>query len=854
MAGPCSLIAATLISMNRERAIVLVLFFFSGATGLVYEVVWTRQLGLLFGVSIFATSAVLAAFMGGLGLGSFLYGRLVSARARPVRVYALLELGIGLSALVVGPVLANLAPLYVTLARALEDHFLLFNLSRALLAIAVLLVPTTLMGATVPAIAGYLIKQRDRVGWNTGLLYAANTFGAFVGCISAGFALVPTLGLSTTVYTAAAVNLTIAAVILVGGIASHVAMDTNAIVADTATTSDRIGRDARIAIGVFALSGLAALGFEVIWTRAMVIHVHNTNYAFAVMLGTFLAGLALGDVLLVRFYDRIRRPLVWLGGSQLLVALSVVLTSLIYASLRTLSLGLVDQPSTFGSAILLVSLRAGLVLLPSTLILGITFPLVARIVCSDLRHVSRSLGRAYAANTWGAVAGSLITAFVLIPTVGVRGSLALLSGLSAVLGGVCLVASASTPRSRGLWAAASLAVALVPAFAIPKTLLTDAYASDQWKLIHYREGVTDSTGVYEHVASKERFLTYGDLRGTSGTFTASLGKREGHLTHLLHPNPTRSLQIGFGVGNTLSAVALHPEVEQLDCAELSPHVRETAPFFWTNDAVIDDPKVRMIIDDGRNFLLRTQERYQVIGLDPPEIFTADVVNLYTREFYELAYDALTDDGLVLNWIPTYTMGELELRMLVRSVLDVFPETSLWLQGPMVENGNPLSNMLLIVGSKRPLRIDLENLTRRMHRSPVRESLEAIETARPEELLGLYLGGSKRLRKWVEDVPAVVDDHTRVDFSSPMLPQAGFGFGMLRVFEPIHLLAATHVKHNLDMAILFQSLREPIESILADGPGRDAIVKGVADQRRRYDREVLRLKSEYQVFGLGRAAR
>ena len=835
--------------MRHERVLVLVLFFMSGATGLVYEVVWTRQLGLLFGVSIFATSAVLAAFMGGLGLGSFFFSRLVSARANPVRVYALLELGIGLTALVVGPILANAQPLYVMLARALEDHFILFNLSRALMAIVVLLVPTTLMGATVPAIAGFLIKRQDRIGWNTGLLYAANTFGAFVGCVTAGFALVPTLGLSTTVYTAVAVNLGIAAVILIGGVGSREEATTTPAdlpsqapgqgTVRTDPEPSPVSRDAKLAIGVFALSGFAALGYEVIWTRAMIVHVHNTNYAFTVMLGTFLVGLALGDVLLIRFYDRIQRPLVWLGGSQLLVALSVVLTSIIYASLRTLSLDVVDQPTGFGSAILLVALRAGLVLLPSTLILGISFPLVARIVCNDLGGVSRSLGRAYAANTWGAVLGSLATAFLLIPIFGVRGSLALLSGLSAVLGGVCLVATASTPRRRVGWGAASFAVALIPGFAIPTTLLTDAYTTEQWKLIYYREGVTDSTGVYEHVRSKARFLTYGDLRGISGTFTASLGKREGHLAHLLHPNPTHSLQIGFGVGNTLSAVALHPEVEQLDCVELSPHVRETAPFFWTNDGVIDDPKVRLVIDDGRNFLMRTEQRYEVIGLDPPEIFTADIVNLYTREFYELAYDALTDDGLVLNWIPTYTMGERELRMLVRSMLEVFPETSLWLQGSIVETGKPLSNMLLIIGSKQPLRIDVDHLARRMRASPVRESLEEIETARPEELLGLYLGGPSRLWPWVEDVPPAIDDHTRVDFSSPKLRQAGYGFGMLRVFEPFDKLAPSHRNHSLEMAMLYQDLREPIESILADGPGRDAVVKGVAVQRRRYDREVER---------------
>jgi len=207
--------------MRGARALVLVLFFLSGASGLVYEIAWTRQLGLLFGVSVFATSAVLAAFMGGLGLGSFLFGRLIPTRSNPLRAYAWLEAGIAVSALAVGPALAAAEPLYVALARMLEGNYLLFSLARALLAILVLLVPTTLMGGTVPAIAGVLVNRRDEVGWSTGLLYAANTSGAFVGCIAAGFALVHWLGLSAAVRVAVVVNLGISAVILLGGVGSR---------------------------------------------------------------------------------------------------------------------------------------------------------------------------------------------------------------------------------------------------------------------------------------------------------------------------------------------------------------------------------------------------------------------------------------------------------------------------------------------------------------------------------------------------------------------------------------------------------------------------------------------------------
>ena len=820
--------------MKGSRSLVLLMFFLSGATGLIFEVIWTRQLSLTLGVSVFAASAVLAAYMAGLALGSFLFGGIVDRSRNPVRIYALLEAGIGLCALAVKPALTLIEPFYVAIAPLLEDHFLLLNLTRALLAGLVVLVPATLMGGTVPAMARFLTRNREHIGWNAGLLYGVNTAGGVAGCVIAGFVLIPAAGLSAATWGTASVNLTIAAVILL-----TVARLPSSEVASPRSVGEVGGPNrrphARIAMFVFALSGFAALGLEVIWSRTLVVHLHNTTYAFTVMLAVFLAGLALGNALLMRFYDRITRPLAWLGVIQVLIGISVVVAAASYGSLRGVSLGLldVDVIGSFGGALALMSLRAALVLLPTTLLLGMTFPLVVRVVCEDLDSLSRDLGGAYAANTCGAILGSLAAAFLLIPLLGVSGALAALAGLSALLGFTCFAALSRPGLSRWGFGAAAVLVAIVPSWLISPSLLFDAFKADSWKLVHYQEGMTDTSGVYEHVTTGERFVTYGDQRGTAGTFTASVGKREGHLAHLLHPSPTRSLQIGFGVGNTLAAAALHPEVEQLDCIELSPHVRETAEYFWTNEEVLDQSKVRLIIDDGRNYLLRTRLKYDVIALDPPEIFTADVVNLYTVEFYRLVSDALTEDGLVLNWLPTYTLGELETQMLVRAVLEVFPHVSLWHQGAAIEMGNEATNMLLVIGSKKPLSIDLSRLEDRMGRSPVRESLESIKTATPGALFGHFLAGTEGLERWTRDVPAVTDDRTVVDFSTPKLEQAGFGFGVLRVFENLSVLGPSQKSHRLEMFKLFQSLREPIEPLLA-GPAPADLLDSVAEERARFD--------------------
>jgi hypothetical protein len=415
--------------------------------------------------------------------------------------------------------------------------------------------------------------------------------------------------------------------------------------------------------------------------------------------------------------------------------------------------------------------RAGLVLLPAAFLFGTTFPLVARVMLVDVERVGRHLAAAYTANTLGAVLGAVVGGFVLIPWIGLRGTLVALSALNVVAGAACWWTATRGAQRRGLLGLAAVLLVL-PSLLVPRTIFFDALQGTRAKLIHYREGATDTTGVWEY-PDGTRIVTYGDLRGTAGTQTDPLNRVQGHLAHLLHPAPRRSLQICFGVGNTLSAAALHPEVERLDCVELSPHVRETAAFFWTNQNVLDDPKVRLVIDDGRNYLLRTRARYDVITLEPPDIFTAGVVNLYTEEFYRLAANALTDDGILCQWLPVGEMEDVEMRMLVRAFQEVFPETSMWREGPTP------APPLLLVGSKRPLRVDPAALATRMRNPAVAADLTRIGMGTPEALAALYLGGPAETRRWVGDAPSVTDDRTVVDFTNPRSPYSGFGFGYFR---------------------------------------------------------------------------
>ncbi|HEX5066209.1 MAG TPA: fused MFS/spermidine synthase, partial [Myxococcota bacterium] len=793
-----------------QRIAVLALFFLSGVCGLVYEVVWARELTRVLGVTVHATATVLAAYMAGLALGSFAFGRRIDRARNPVRVYAWLELAIGICGLSIPFAFALARALFASVGDAFGERFVLLSAFRSGIALCVLLVPTFLMGGTVPAIARYLVERRESVGWNVGLLYALNTLGGAAGVVATGFVLVPYLGLGATTALAAAGNFAIAAVLLLARVGEGES-------ARTAQPSEpapaAFARNARLAGVVFAASGFAALAYEVVWTRVLVVHVHNSSYAFSTMLAVFLAGLVLGDLLMLRFVDRLARPLGWLGGVQVALGISVVVAAAVYAPLGALgriATGAAGLDS-WRASVAEMFFQAALVMLPFTALLGTTFALVARVVCGDVRTAGRALANVYAANTCGAIVGALASAFVLIPWLGLRGTLLFLSALNVLLGAACWLTEARRPELRLALAAVVLAALVLPHLAIPQHLFQGAFGDASRKLIFYREGASDTTGIWEAVPSGHRVVFYGDQRGTAGTNTNSLNRTQGHLAHLLHPRPTASLQIGFGVGNTLGAASLHPEVQRLDCVELSPHVRETAPFFWTNGGVLDDPKVRLVVEDGRNYLLRTRERYQVITLEPPNVYTAGVVDLYTREFYALASAALTDDGLLSQWIAAVDHEDEDVRSMVRAVAEVFPEVTVWDMGPLDEFGiDAPTGFLLVIAAKQPLRIDPRELARRMDAEPVRADLQKIGFARPARLLSLFVAGNAGVRAWTEGATPVTDDFTRVDYASARSVYSGFGRGFAALGGA---QARAWLGRLAGVGRLEQRLRQPIEPLL-----------------------------------------
>jgi len=761
--------------MRLRTLALLLIFFLSGGAGLVYEVLWTRQLSLIFGVTTYAVSAVLATFMGGLALGSYLMGGAADRVRRPLLLYAALELGIGLYALLVPALLAALRPVHVAIAH-LDLSYTEFSLLRALLAAAVLLIPTALMGGTFPLLVRHWVRERSDLARGAGTLYFVNTFGALFGCALCGFVLIEHLGLTGTNRLAALTNVLLAtAAALLATRMSRLPHTPDAQHDDVATDGAGLtSTTEQLILFCAGLSGFVSLAAEVLWSRALLRYLYNSTYAFTTMLATFLLGIALGSVLFTVFLSRSRRPLMVFAGLQVGVGLGFVLSMSLFAQLPDLSRWMfgTDIVSSFENSLGTMLLRAALILLPPVIFLGALFPLATTLYATGRQRVGNAIGHVYAINTLGAILGSLGCAFVMIPVLGMGGTHRVLVVVSLAGAGMVATTAASTPVLRVVFAGISvLGVALTLA-AAPRDVFRRTFLPNKdQKLVFYKEGATDSVGVQEGFG--QRTIVYEDQRGTASTTSYGVNFFLGHLPMLLHPGtPRKVLHICFGVGNSLSAVAAHQELERVDNVELSPHVLEAGPMFWTNDDVLRSPKVHTIIDDGRNYLMTTAETYDVILLEPPETFTAGVINLYTTEFYRDALARLAPDGVMMQWIPTANAPLNDERRLFRAFSDVFAHSTMWWQ---LDGG-----CALLIGTREPLRLDYQKLKAHMAEPRVRQDMQLSQVRDVDHLLSFFRMDEAAFADFVRDASPTTDDRTVLDFSMPRYGGSGFGLGQFNI--------------------------------------------------------------------------
>ncbi|MFN2375614.1 MAG: spermidine synthase, partial [Candidatus Binatia bacterium] len=426
-----------------------------------------------------------------------------------------------------------------------------------------------------------------------------------------------------------------------------------------------------------------------------------------------------------------------------------------------------DVITSFTTSVASMLLKATIILLPPVIFLGAIFPMAAVLYSTGRRDLGASIGRIYAANTLGAIVGSLGCAFVLIPWLGMWQTQKLLVALSLLGASATAVAAVSGTTARASVAAAGLVSVVVALALAPPDVFRATFLQKGMNMDFYEEGATDTVAVQS--AWGQRTIVYEDQRGTASTGTYGVNFFLGHLPMLLHPGePKRVLHICFGVGNSLSAVAAHEELERVDNVELSPHALSAGPLFWSNDNVLEHPKVRTIIDDGRNYLMTTSETYDVILLEPPETFTAGVINLYTTEFYRDALARLAPGGIMMQWVPTAN-GPIESeKELFRAFSDVFPHSTMWWQ---LDAG-----CALLVGTREPLTIDYQKLRRHLEEPRVRQDMALSRVRDVNHLLSFFVFDEKAFAEFVKDARPTRDDHTVLDFTMPRYAGSGFGLG------------------------------------------------------------------------------
>ena len=771
---------------SRFQATVLVLFFLSGATGLVYEVVWHRMLVLVFGSTAFATATILASFMSGLALGSFCFGRLADRYRDPLKVYAYLEAGIGVFALLFPVILSGVTAAYVGIYQQFDATFYLFSLLRFILSFLILVIPSFLMGGTLPVLSKLFIREFGRLGAGIGSLYGTNTLGAVVGTFSAGFFFIILFGAKETTYIAAAVNILIAAAAFFWSRFAPLQHQDNRSTTGSVDNRQPDRQPDRkpyppyvyfVILGVYGLSGFCALAYEVLWTRVLVFYVHSTTYAFTIMLTSFLLGIALGSLLFGRLIDKSKQQLGLLAAIEVLIGLFAILSIWEFRTLDDLMVSLTDRVPSWQMFVMARYAGAFLIMFIPTLLMGIAFPLASKIYSQNQERLGRFVGNIYSVNTVGSVLGSIAAGFVMIPLIGITNGIILVASLNLILGIVILLAHPFIGRTAKWAVVAGIAVIIpVAGAAIPTDRPLGLYSrpfrdlEEGGKVLFYDEGIGATVTVHQlppDPADKQVYKLLEvdgvNVAGTMPTLRLSQ-KLQGHLPVLLYKastgkDPRNVFLLGMGTGASSYAATRH-RIDRLDVLEIVAAEIDALPFFGElNRDLLSEPKVRIRIDDARNFLLATQEEYDVIESDT--IHPEQNANVFSREYFELARERLSEDGVFSVWLPMYGMSEQTFKILINTLYAAFPHVTVW-----YASTQPTRHALL-VGSKQKLKIDYGLLQEELAYPPVRESLAEVGLEDVFTVLGSFITDESRLSGYVADSLVSTDNRPYLAYYNPV---------------------------------------------------------------------------------------
>jgi len=791
---------------NTFKHVVYLCFFMSGAVGLIYEVIWARQLGLFLGITTYAHTAVITAFMAGLGLGSWLIGKQSDQLEHPLRFYAWLEIGIGLYAMSTPWLFPTLQVLY---AGSSDIHNITTSSGhtvRFMIAIAALLLPTFLMGGTLPLLIRGMVKTLPDLASATGKLYGINTLGATLGTFATGFFLLPTLGIRGSIYVGVILNILVALLILL--------FDKKQPTQDIATTQAHSKRKIKkttkkkqleseqqniteqnpisaslhraLLIG-FIFAGFAAMLGQLAWIRSFILIVGSSVYAFTLTLTGFLAGLGIGSALYGYWVSKQSRTkhnqqlrlaiilFICIGFLFLLSVLTIHWAPEVY--IAGYKLGLPQEFITHqGFLFLMVCF---IVFLPA-LGMGSLFPLLAGLLTKTISKSGSGIGSAYAMNTFGTIVGTLLGGLFVIPAIGSQNTIYAAAIIYILLGIAVYLVEAQKKIDRVIIGRVALVLISfsIVVFSLPnwrQSLMAsgvfysiDRYAKERSsgktldelsrkdKLLYYNEGIDTIVSVFE--SKRQKYLKVNGKTDASSRGDMPTQVLLGQLPLLIHESPKRVLIIGLGSGVTAAAVASHPEVEDITILEISQSVVEASKFFLdVNHRVLSDPRVKLHIGDARNFLLADYSVYDIIITEPSNPWVSGVSNLFTQDFFELARKRLNHDGLMTQWLHFYGMALPDFKSLLHSYQSVFDHLSLW---------SPLSGDAIVIGSKREHELRYQNLTQTfLNRTQVKQ-LKNIDIIQPRDIVRKFLATSTQAKDFSSSAPFNTDDQPRIEFNAP----------------------------------------------------------------------------------------
>ena len=757
--------------------ILYLIFFLSGATGLVYEVIWVRLTGLVFGNTSHSIATVLGAFMAGLALGSWVLGSYSDRYARPLRLYGILEIAIGISAALVPVAFRAMDTLYWGLVPSMSAVPGVEGLVRFTTSFVIMLVPTFLMGGTLPILTRFFVRQVDEVESKLGALYAVNTFGAAGGTLLAALVLIPGLGNQTTTIWIASMNIAIGlvAIRLDLGRESVPEISSGFLDEEDEAVVDR--ESDRLVLVTLAISGFVAMTYEVAWTRALTAVIGSSTYAFAIMLVTFLVGIAFGSSWASRF--RPSASIRLLGLFQLAIAVGGVVFLLGYLVVPYLLIALIRALYYSFPAVLTVQfIICSALMILATFFMGATFPIAGQLFSKRMEILGRRIGGVYSVNTVGAIFGSLIAGFFLVPVLGTERTILVGLFLNSALA-LFLLAEETGKVAVARWVAVGLL--LVATVSMTGGLFWPPNSLDRGVLIYARqfesrpelkidEHYTDTDIVYwaegkNASISVRRGNNYVGLR-TNGKVDASNGEDMttqlllAYLPGLHHPSPESILVIGYGSGVSAGAATVLPEVQRVDCVEIEPAVVGAGHWFEdVNRRSYDHPKVNVIYGDARNYLNISPNAYDVIISEPSNPWIAGVGSLFTAEFYERAASALNPDGVFAQWLQLYELSPEDVRMVFAEFQRRFPEVSVWDMGV---------GDIVLLGSRQPIHIDPDRMDRLLASDETvgRDFREYLKLDDPMGIYAHYVMSSDQVRNFSAGALRNTDDRPLLEFHAP----------------------------------------------------------------------------------------